>query len=47
VSQRQFEATLARLGIPYRVLDFGILQAVVPARGVDQFEAGMPGASSP
>ena len=47
VDERQFEGRLRRLGVPYRVLDFGILQAVVPARTVDQFAAGVPGASSP
>ena len=47
VDEQQFEARLRRLGVPYRVLDFGILQAVVPARTVNQFEAGMPGAATP
>ncbi len=47
VTQSEFEQTLDRLGVHYRVLDFGILHAVVPARTVNQFEVGMPGAASP
>jgi hypothetical protein len=47
VTERGFEAKLAHLGIPYRVLDFGILQAVVPDRPVNQLQVGMPGAITP
>jgi hypothetical protein len=47
VDQQQFEARLTRLGVPYRVLDFGILQAVLPSRTVTESQAGMPGAHSP
>ena len=47
VTQGEFERTLDRLGIPYRVHDFGILRAVVPDRTVTQSGAGMPGAATP
>jgi len=47
VNQAGFEQKLDRLGVPYKVLDFGILRAVVPDRTLSQAQLGMPGASSP
>ncbi len=43
-TESDFLATLRNVRIPYRVLDFGIAQAVVPARGITPYEAGFPGA---
>jgi hypothetical protein len=44
VTQAQFTTTLDRLGIGYRVVDVGILRAVIPDRTLSPHEAGMPGA---
>ena len=33
VTEAQFESTLHKLGVSYRVVDTGLLQAIVPARG--------------
>jgi hypothetical protein len=39
-----FLGILSRLGVGYRVIDAGILQAVVPSRALTPYEVGMPGA---
>lgn len=47
LTERQFLATLHRLGVPYRIVDTGILRAVIPARKLTPHEAGLPGARRP
>jgi hypothetical protein len=46
VTQTQFELTLRDLGVGYRVVDTGILRAVIPAHALTPVEAKMPGAIS-
>jgi hypothetical protein len=38
----QFVAALARLRVPYRVVNAGLLQAVIPARPVLPKQVGLP-----
>jgi hypothetical protein len=42
MSKAQFLAALTRLGVGYRVVDTGLVQAVIPDRKVTQAEVGLP-----
>jgi hypothetical protein len=44
VTEAQFELTLHELGVGYRVVDTGILRAVIPAHALTPVEAKVPGA---
>ena len=43
VPESQFVGTLQKLGIRYRIIDTGIIQAVVPDQRVTQIQARLPG----
>jgi hypothetical protein len=47
VTEAVFEETLQRLRIPYSTVNTPLLSAVVPARPLTPFEAGIPGSSPP
>lgn len=47
VSEPRFERTLRRLGVRFRVIDTGIVQAVIPNRSITPYQAGMPGVPPP
>jgi hypothetical protein len=47
VTEQQFLDTLHHLGVPYRVVDTGLLRAVIPARKLTPYEAELPGAAGP
>jgi hypothetical protein len=47
VPESEFTARLDALGVPYRVIDAGLLVAVIPARPVTAFELRLPGATPP
>jgi hypothetical protein len=42
VTEHRFLAILHRLGIPFRIVDTGLLHAVIPARKLTPQEAGLP-----
>jgi hypothetical protein len=44
VPESQFTATLHQLGVSYRVVDTGILRAVIPDRTLTPYEVKIPGA---
>jgi hypothetical protein len=44
-TESRFTARLMSLGVPYRVVDTGIVTAVIPARTVTPYEVGLPGAA--
>jgi dolichyl-phosphate-mannose-protein mannosyltransferase len=46
-TESAFTARLDALGVPYRVVDTGVLTAIIPARAVTPFEARLPGAPAP
>jgi hypothetical protein len=37
-----FVAALDRMGVPYRVVNAGLVQAVIPARAVSPQQVGLP-----
>lgn len=47
VTERRFLATLRRLGVPFRIVDTGLLRAVIPATKVTPHEAGLRGSAPP
>jgi hypothetical protein len=47
VTEAQFTRTLHRLGIPYREVNTSLLTAIIPARALTPFEAGLPGSPPP
>ncbi len=47
VTEAQFKRTLLRLRIPYREVSTNLLTALVPARALTPFQAGLPGAAPP
>jgi hypothetical protein len=47
VTEAVFEKTLQRLRIPYSTVNTALLSAVIPARPLTPFEAGIPGSSPP
>jgi Dolichyl-phosphate-mannose-protein mannosyltransferase len=47
VTEAQFKQTLHRLGIPYRQVNTDLLTAIIPARRLTPFEAGLPGSPPP
>jgi hypothetical protein len=47
VSEPQFVSTLRRLGVFYRVVDAGILDAVIPDTTLTPYQAKIPGAPPP
>jgi hypothetical protein len=44
VTEAEFTATLHQLGVGYRVVDTGIVRAVIPNKALTPYEAKMPGA---
>jgi hypothetical protein len=46
VPESQFLSTLHKLGVHYRIIDTGIVQAVVPLEPVSQLQAQLPGVSA-
>jgi hypothetical protein len=47
VPEARFTQTLHRLGIPYRRVNTDLLTAIIPARFLTPFEAGLPGSPPP
>ncbi len=44
VTEAEFTATLHQLGVGYRVVETGIVRAVIPNKALTPYEAKMPGA---
>ena len=47
VTEQQFLAALHPLGVSYRIVDTGLLRAVIPARKLTPHEVGLPGTAAP